>query len=231
MVQLTPEYIVVGLGILLALWYLGASIFNRRRGVAVFRWLRADPDSLSGESSGRWIGSSGSGAELHVRKMPPPLKELQLIYLLASRELLPLFLVDLVRGKRDRLIVKATYRATPIGELEAVPASSGLARQLRAGGEDPWQVEEGPHGLRVGARGREADKLRAALTPLLEKYGPYVQRVSWSRKPPHLIAILSLAGLTAQGGRAADLYGLLVTIAPSTRPAPEEPMEADTPPQ
>ena len=40
--QLTPEKIVVGLGILLALWYLGASVFNRRRGVAVFVPTRAE---------------------------------------------------------------------------------------------------------------------------------------------------------------------------------------------
>ena len=142
--RLSPETIVVALGIFLALWYLGASMFNRRRGVAVFRWLHDGLDALGGEISSRWIGSSGSGAQIRVAKADPPLKDLDVIYLLASRELLPLFLFDLARGKRDRLIVKAGTRAASPAELEAVPAKSRLGRQMQAEVDHPWQIEKGP---------------------------------------------------------------------------------------
>lgn len=213
---ITPEYIVAALGIALALWYLVASIFNRRRGIAVYRWLQRGLDRFGGEVAGRWIGSSGSGAQIQVRKATPPFKELDIIYLLASRELLPLFLVDLLRGKRDRLIVKATLRSAHAGELEVVQAASGLARQMRAEKAQPWRVEEVPGSLLVGVRGKSAEELHTALTPLIEKYGDHIQRISWSKKAPHLIVILSLADLYEKGGSAAGLYDDLAAVASAT---------------
>jgi len=211
--QLTPETIVFGLGIFLALWYLGAAIVNRRRGLAVFFWLRNGFDQLGGEVSSRWIGSSGSGAQIQIRKAAPPFKEIQLIYLLASRELLPLFLFDLLRGKRDRLFFKATLRVATPGEVEVVRAGSGLARQMRAEKAHPWTLQDGPHGLLIGARGRGAAALCAAQAPFLEKYGPLVQHISWSRQAPQFIVILSLAGLYTRGGSAAGLFTDLAAAA------------------
>lgn len=211
--QLTPEKIVVGLGILLALWYLGASIFNRRRGIAVFHWLRNPLDRFGGDIASRWIGSSGSGAEIKVIKAEPPFRQIDVIYLLASRELLPLWLFDLARGKRDRLIYKAALRRSFGGEVEAVPARSGLARQMRASPEEPWLMEDGPHNLIVGRRGSGTDLAHTALTPFLQKYGTNLQRLSWTRQAPHLIVILSLAGLFDRGGSASDLYDDLEALA------------------
>lgn len=204
--MLTPENIVFGLGIFLVLWYLFASIFNRRRGVAVFRWLQSGLAGLGGETAAKWIGSSGSGAQIQVRKADPPFKDLEIVYLLASRELLPLFLVDLLRGKRDRLIIKSRLRPTFPGEVEVVRGDSSLARQMRAEQDKPWSIEDGPPGLLVGARGPRTDELRAALGPLLEKYGAHILQVSWGRTAPHLIVIFALAGLYERGGSAAGLY-------------------------
>ena len=210
--QLTPEKIVVGLGILLALWYLGASVFNRRRGVAVFHWLRKPLDRFGGEIGSRWIGSAGSGAEIKVVKAEAPFKQIEAIYLLASRELLPLWLFDLARGKRDRLILKATLRASFGGEIEAVPARSGLARQMRTSTDKRWSIESGPHDLVVGSHGGGTDSSRSALTPFLEKYGGNLQRLSWTRQAPQLIVNLSLAGLYERSGSASDLYDDLETL-------------------
>jgi hypothetical protein len=210
--QLTPDKIVVGLGILLALWYLGASIFNRRRGVAVFRWLREPLDRFGGEVGSRWIGSSGSGAEIKVVKADAPFKQIEAIYLLASRELLPLWLFDMSRGKRDRLILKFALRASFGGEIEAVPARSGLAHQMRNDPEKPWSIEDSRHDLIVGTRGGGTAPARSALTPFLEKYGANLQRLSWTRQAPHLIITLSLADLFERGGNASDLYDDLAAL-------------------
>jgi len=212
----TPETVLVGLGILLVLWYLFASIFNRRRGLAIFHWLRSDLDQLGGEVASRWIGSSGSGARIQVHKANPPFRDLEIVYLLASRELLPLFLFDLLRGKRDQLIVKARLRTSHPGEVEVAPARSGRARQMTTERERPWSVEDGPHELLVGTRGHGAQRQRAALIPFLDKYGLHVRNISWSRKAPHLIVILSLAGLYEKGGSAAGLYEDLAALAAPT---------------
>ncbi len=214
--SLSPELAVVGLGILLAVWYLFASIFNRRRGIAIYRWLQADLDEWGGEISGRWIGSSGSGARIRVHQANPPFKEIDMIYLLASRELLPLFLVDLLRGKTDRLIVKLTLRSNPNAEIEVVRQTSSLARQMQGEKNHPWAIQPGPGGLQIGTRGTASEALLANMRPLLEKYDLLVQQVSWSKKSPHLIVILSLAGLPHRAGSAADLFKDLAAVATST---------------
>jgi hypothetical protein len=213
--RLSPESLVVGLGIFLAFWYLFASIFNRRRGIAVFHWLRNDIDQLGGEVASRWLGSSGSGARIQVRKTDAPFRDLEITYLLASRELLPLFLVDLLRGKRDRLVVRARLRSSPAGEVEMVRSNSSLARRMRAEDQRPWRIEDAPHGLLVGTRGHGANRQQAALAPFLDKYGPHVQHISWSKQAPHLILVLSLADLYEKDGSASGFYDDLTTAANS----------------
>lgn len=213
--QVSPEKAIVGLGIFLALWYLVASIFNRRRGLTVYRWLQSGLDRLGGELAAKWLGSSGSGARIQVRQADAPFRDLEIVYLLASRELLPLFLVDLLRGKRDQLIVKARLRSSYSGEVEIVPSHGGLARQLRNEQEHPWAIEEGPADLLLATRWGGTDKQLTALAPLLDKYAPLVRRISWSKKVPHLIVILSLAGLYEKGGSAAGLFDDLSALAGS----------------
>jgi hypothetical protein len=208
----TPERAIVGLGIFLALWYLGASIFNRRRGLAVFYWLRDDLEQFGGEIASRWLGSSGSGARIQIHKADPPYRDLEIAYLLASRELLPLFLVDLLRDKRDQLIFKARLRSSYPGEVEVVPAAGSLARQMKGESDRPWDIDDGPSGLLIGMRRQGGEKLRDALTPLLNKYGAHVRHISWSQKAPHLIVVLSLAGLFEKGGSAAGLYDDLTAL-------------------
>lgn len=210
--NLSVETWIVGFGLFLAIWYFGASVYNRRRGLDIYHWLQADLDEFGGELTGKWLGSSGSGAQLHIHKADPPFKTLDIIYLLTSRELLPLFLVDLARGKRDQLIIKAEIRPHFIGEVEIVPEKSSLARQMRSEQNKPWTINSLSHRLISGLRGSDGSKLHQALEPFIGKYGANIRRISWSRKVPHLIITLSLAGLFEKGGSASDLYADLKTI-------------------
>lgn len=218
----SPEMMLVAFGLFLVLWYLGASMFNRQRGIRIFRWLQTGLKALGGEVSARWLGSSGSGAQITVHKANPPFKQVEIICLLAARELLPLFLVNLLRGKRDQLILKLTLRAMPQGEAEIVRARSSQARQLRTESKAPWQVEDLADGLVLGIRGREGQTLRSALAPLLQRHGPRIQSVSWSKHTPHLIIVLMLSGLYEAGGSAAELYGELAAIGRAVATKAEE---------
>lgn len=209
----SPEMILVAFGFVLVMWYLGALMFNRRRGIAIFRWLQAGMEPLGGEVSARWLGSSSSGSHITIHKANPPFRQIEIINLLAARELLPLFLVNLLRGKRDQLIVKLTLRSMPQGELEVVRAGSSQARQLRTESSAPWQVEDLPHGLVLGIRGREGEALRSALTPLLQKHGPLIWSISWSKHAPHLLIVMMVNGLYQASGSAADLYAELAATA------------------
>ena len=194
--MLTPEYIVTGLGVFLALWYLIAAIYNRRFGLRIYRWLQGglsvlgDPKSVQAS----WIGSSGSGARIGIHRAHAPFQRLELAYLLESRELAPLWLFDVLRGKRDQLILRGTLRHKPTGELEVLPSGASALKTIRRETTKPWSLTDGPHNLVIAQRGL-AGQQAEWVVPFLEKYGPNLKRISWGPQDPHILIILRLAGL------------------------------------
>ena len=192
----TGQQIVIGLIILMGLWYLVGTWYNRRRGIRTLTWLRDGLQSLGGQLEMSWLGSAASGARAVVNKTQPPFRQLNAIFLLESRELLPLWLANLLRGKRDELIIKADLRTPRRGEIEVIPAGSRVEQSLRLEGDhSSWQWNEGPHGLRIAYRGPQGKELIAAVAPFLEDYGLYLHRLSWRRNSPHLLLHTRLVGL------------------------------------
>jgi hypothetical protein len=211
----TPEQILVGVVLLLAVWYVLASIYNRRRGYKIFRWLRDGADMLGDSYQGSWLGSAASGARITVERAKPPFRRVELIYLLESRELLPLWLFDLLRRKRDHIIFKATVSHARAAEIAIVPASGRAAGRVRAAGDDSWHFAE-QDGLLIASRGPAAAEVTAGLTPLLQRYGRHVREISWSKKAPQLIAIFNLTHLP-DSGPASELFHIIQSVIPHSR--------------
>ena len=103
--------------------------------------------------------------------------------------------MNLLRGRRDQLIIKAHLRLPWKGEMEVVPCGSRLERSIRKGGRPSWQWEDGPYSLRIAYRGGQREVLRAAVIPFLQNYGPFLHRFSWRKDKPHLLLHARLAGL------------------------------------
>jgi len=203
--KLSPEQILVGLGAVLAAWYLIASIYNRRRGIATYRWLRNGLDVLGDKHEGKWLGSAASGAHLTVAKPKSPFRRVELIFLLESRELLPLWVVDLIRNKRDQVIFKATTRAALQARIEIAPASSRIARRIKTQIDENW-TSQVLDGFFVTSRGHDATAALAALKPVLDQYGTQLRHISWSTDRPNIIAIFHLPGLLESGDSASELF-------------------------
>jgi hypothetical protein len=194
--MLTPEYVVMGLGLILIIWYFIAATYNRRFGVRTYRWLQRGLDTLGDPKSvqASWIGSSGSGARISLQRAHAPFQYLELVYLLESRELAPLWLIDVLRGKRDLFILRGTLRHKPIGELEIMPSSNRALKNIRQEKTAPWTVTDGPHNLVIAHRGSATQQVEW-VKPFLEKYGAGLRRLSWGPQEPHLLIALRLAGL------------------------------------
>jgi hypothetical protein len=192
----SPEYIVTGLGLFLAVWYLIALIYNRRLGLRLYRWLQSDLDVLGDPKSVQagWLGSSGSGARIAILRAHPPFRRLELTYLLESRELAPLWLFDILRGKRDQLILRATLRQQQAGEVEVLPSGDRELSSLQQETAQPWTLTDGPHKLVIARRGPAQQQLEW-VTPFLERYGPNLKRLSWRPQDPHLLIVLRLSRL------------------------------------
>jgi hypothetical protein len=199
MSSLTPgQRILIVLAFLMILWYVIGTWYNRRQGIRALNWLREGLELLGSQLQAAWIGSAASGARIVINKANPPFRQLETIFLLESRELPPLWLVNLLRGKRDELIIKAHLRSPRRGEIEVLPAGSRLERTLRRESQPAWQWQQGPHGLHIAYRGSQGKTLSAAVIPFLQNYGPSLRRFSWRRDKPHLLLHARLAGLTDQ---------------------------------
>ena len=185
--------VVIGLCILLMLWYGAGYLYNRRRGQRLFHWLETGLDVLGGKRESGWIGSPASGARVKVVHAAPPFRRMEITLLLENREMPLLWLFDRLRGKRDRLIIRATLRSPERGEVEVGSARRKAARHR----EQPWEWQEEPHGLAAAYSGPGAQRQVAALEPWLEIYGPHLHRFSWRKRDPHIQLQVNAGGLLA----------------------------------
>lgn len=190
--------VVIGLCVVLALWYAGGHLYNRRRGRRLFRWLETGLDVLGGEKEAGWLGSPANGARVNVIHAAPPFRRLEITLLLENRENLPLWLLGCLRGRRDWLIIKTTLRSPRHGEVEVGPAGLRAVRDLGPS----WVRREGPHGLVIAYQGSGAAQQAAQLGPWLETYGACVHRFSWRRADPHIQLQARMGGLLTTSSEA-----------------------------
>lgn len=195
------ETIVIYVGIFLILWYGVASIYNRRLGIRTYRWLQPGVSTLGKITQAKWIGSSGSGARIGVAQAKSPFRQAEVAFLLETRELLPLWLLNRARGIRDSLVVRAHLRSVPHGELEILPQGHSRFKDLLADSkQNPWSMldRQLPAGLQAAARGRNLDRLIGSVEALLSEVGPGVRRLSLARTAPHLILDIKLGQLRSE---------------------------------
>lgn len=190
------QWIVIGLSIVLIVWYVIAGYLNRKKGIQIYRWLREGLETLGEVSNVHWIGSSGSGGQINLISAAPPFQSLEATFLLASREILPLWLFNLYRGKRDELILKADLRQPPALEIEvARKGDKEFSRLLALEQKLPFSQLPAPEGYQLAYRGRKKPGKIENLEGLLEMSLGMVRKISLQRKKTHLVLLVSLAEL------------------------------------
>jgi len=180
---------VVAVSVLLGGWYAAGHVYNHRRGRRLRSWLEAGLDVLGGEREAGWIGSPASGARINIRRANSPFRRLEITLLLENREVPLLWLLERLRRKRDRIIIRGTLRSPRRGELK-VTTNPSADREAEA-----WTRREGPQGLSVAYRGDHAQRMVSALEPWLDCYGASLRRLHWRKQDPHINLQLSIAGL------------------------------------
>jgi hypothetical protein len=193
---MNPQAIVIAVSAVLIAWYIAAHLYNRRRGRQLRRWLEGRLAELGGDIEADWIGSPASGARFNVRRADPPFRRLEAILLLANREIPLLWLVDYLRGKRDRIIIRATLRSPRRGEVWVTSSRRSDRR-----GEN-WTWQNGPHGLKIAFRGRNGRQLVTTLSSWLEAYGFHLDRFHWQKLDPHINLQLTIAGHLETGAES-----------------------------
>jgi hypothetical protein len=187
-----------GLAALFIAWYFIGAAINRRRIADAARWvnrgLEAFKEGGQGKSSVsiKWLATNAFNILLEGAR--PPFRAVVATVLLQSRDMVTVWMIDRVTGRRDILLLRCDLRKLPIWGLEVFrPRSilSGDARQ-RAKQED-WPVELSPDGtLLVAHGGGKAGQLCASLLREIGNEGRCLIRLGISRRSPHLMLAIDL---------------------------------------
>lgn len=192
------QWIAIGLSGFFGVWYVIASFFNRRRGVETYHWLKAGLDNYGKISEAKWIGSSGSGARMSIAKADKPFRQVEAIFLLESREILPIWLFNRLRNKQDEMVLKANLRQVTHQEVEAAPKGNRKLRGLLSSSAEhkvPFEQVPAPEGFEILRRGIQDEESLERLRDFLSKHNASIFQFSLRRKLPHLILRARLPSL------------------------------------
>ncbi len=207
---------VIAFGVLLIIWYVVGWQMNRRRGGRLLEWIIQGLRAFGGQITVSRLGTSGF--QVSVRKAQTPFKRVETTILLQPREILLLWIFNLLRGRTDYLVFKGTLRASPRGGVEVIKKRERLTRRVLKGlDEKTWTRQETAGGLVIACRGEKGQQQADAISHLVEDLSSRLLRLSISKKAPRLLVSLSLAGLDEQSALLllSSLQDLAQTVTPS----------------
>ncbi len=210
--------LVIALCVLLTVWYAVGWLLNRRRGERLLEWIVRALRAGGEQTTVARLGTSGF--QVNVSRARAPFKAIEATVLLQPREVLLLWILNLLRGRTDSLVLRCTLRTPPRADVEVVSKKGALAKRVMKGiDESGWSHQDMPGGLIVAFRSKAGQQQADALSHLVQDLSPRLVRLSLSKKAPHLLANLSLAGLDQQSVALliSSLRDVAQAIAPGRR--------------
>ena len=182
--------------IVLAAGYMAGTWYNRERALKLAKWLQIGLAIWNGRSDWRIGRTLGSGTEVIVTGTDRPFRAVALSFDLLAREFVPLWGIELLRGKRDLLALRGQLRFMPAVEWEIVPLEGKLRRLLdRSAGAKPWRWTELANGLGLATRAVPSAELVSRARAFSQQHGAHVERIALRKVDPHVLAFARLNGL------------------------------------
>ncbi len=187
------EWIIIGLSAFLLLWYIGLNLFNRRRGIATYQWLRRGLGVVGEITDVQWLGSSSTGGRFVIAQAKKPFRRFEAMYLLETRELLPYWIISHLQGRRDEIIIKASLRIAPKKAIEVRRIKNRQIKetssQETAHGDEQVRLVEG---YKISSSGSGDFPGEQYLDEFLSGFDKEVQKISLQRETPHLEVRISI---------------------------------------
>ena len=189
--------VVVMVAVFLA-WFFIGSIVNRRRIAEAARWINRglevlrEPPPNPSKASIKWISTNAFNILLEGPR--PPFRGVVATVLLQSRDMITVWLMDRLTGRRDLLLLRCELRRQPIWGLEVFRPRSILAGDARRSATlEGWPIEPSGNGSLVAAHGGgKAGELCRALLEALGDERRRLVRLGIRRRSPHLTIALDL---------------------------------------
>ena len=186
--------LVIALAFLFAGWYPAGLLWQRRRSARYVRAIGTAAERLAAPGRRpeiRWVGRAAFQVVLDGR---PPLRRVAIVALLSAREVLGIWLANVVRGRGDALVVRADLARPPARPVEVYHARPGREARGRIG--DAWRTRV-LQGVTVASPVADdaADGRLARLAAELDS-------ISISADSPHLVVGVPAARLLREDGAA-----------------------------
>lgn len=186
-----PAAIVIGVSVLLLLWYFVGGQWNRRRSRLFVRGLARGFAGLDPPPKIHWLGTSAF--QILTTSPPAPYRRLAIMVVLEPREMLLLWIVGRIRGRRDLLVIKAEFQHDPRRELELFDLSTPTGREgSHSAAAERWVTTDAapPRGL-IWAYPPSQPDPRPRWAGIVEELPFRLHRLSVRRSSPHLLISLT----------------------------------------
>ncbi len=183
----TGQGLVIGLCVLLLVWYICGAAINYRRAGSVETWLKEGAAALGDFGGTGWLTALHSAAKIVIRQARAPFRAVELFFVLEARENLLVWIARHLLGRRDELVVRAELRSAPAEELD-------VARKSH------FRNTTGP--FDVSLPGGKSASLSGKVKLFLDTYSASVLRLSLRRKSPHVLVRIQLDPLRRKEARA-----------------------------
>ena len=186
---MTPQYLLVLGALILIGWFAFGIVFNLRRGEGLLKWMQSGLTRIGPRTTFRWLGTSV--AQLGIAQAKRPFRQLDILLVLAPRDVFWMMIAAALQGRRDTLIFRGTLSTPPYIDLELADPKSWTGREaLKQVSQRNWE-QQAYKGLQLMApRGY----LELAVTTLdrlagsMQKLSPRYVRLSLRKGAPNFEA-------------------------------------------
>jgi hypothetical protein len=211
--------LVFALAAIFIAWFFAGAVVNRRRLAQTARWVRRAlddyrlPEPSKSTLSIKWISTNAFIILLEGARHP--FTGLAATALLRSRDMVTIWLLDRIVGRRDLLMLRCELPRLPIWGVEIFRPRSILSGDIRQTAKrEGWPIESAASGpLMTAHGGGKAGELCSALLDALGDRRQEVVRLAIHRRAPHLTLALDLPDPTSADPRETmQLAERLATI-------------------
>lgn len=137
---MTPQYLLIIGALILVGWFAFGILFNLRRGERLLKWMQGGLTRIGPRTTFRWLGTSV--AQLGIAQAKRPFRQLDILLVLAPRDVFWMMIVSAFQGRRDTLIFRGALSTPPFVDLELADPKSWTGREaLKQVSQRNWEQQ------------------------------------------------------------------------------------------
>jgi hypothetical protein len=192
-------------------WFAWGTQTNVRAGDRVMKWLQGGLPIIGEKTALHWMGSSVM--QLRIAKGKAPFRSAETLVVFEPRDVIFLWLLSRLQGRRDLMIFRGTLNSAPGFELEILDPNGWTTNQTKRDVQKKnWTpMEIAGHASLRAFRSGDADVVTAKrVADLATRVGAKLVRLSIHRDLPNVEVHLLLPKIETD--RAHDVFSTIREI-------------------